>query len=225
MMIEDTEKQQFVNEFQELLDKLDELESPAFAENVSLMDFYKELCALKTEVKQESRQIKGALDSFKVVFNTLENSHQLLSNEMEQKAIQQANMAEDQAFSLLQPVLTDLLNLRDRLSSGLKALANYRPSLLSRILSKEHSHIQSFEQGQRMTLSYLDQALTSQHIKSTPTVGHPFDPLTMRAIATQYRDNVDIGIIIEEVQPGYFWRTKLLRFAEVTVNREEINHG
>jgi len=60
--------------------------------------------------------------------------------------------------------------------------------------------------------------LKKEGISRIETVGRPFDPGTMTAVATEPRVNLPPQSVLEEVVPGYSCRGEVLRLAHVKVS-------
>jgi molecular chaperone GrpE len=73
--------------------------------------------------------------------------------------------------------------------------------------------------GYDMSLQRVERALQQNGLERIACVGQPFDPETME-VAEVVRDPVRGGTeVIDELRPGYRWRGKLLRYAQVRVAR------
>jgi molecular chaperone GrpE len=203
---------------------LDELPDAALAEpgeenrQTDLYSLFAELAALKTEVRLESRQVKTAFDEFRAVFETLQASQSQLGGELDRA---RAALPE-QRRAALKPVLLELVELYDRLEAGLRALQNYRPTVLGRLLGlgrRERALLHAITEGQDISLRRLEQMLSNQQVAALAALGQPLDPHTMRAAEVEQRNDVDNGVVTEELRKGYTWQGELLRLAEVKVNR------
>lgn len=214
-------REQLLERFRAYLDELPDIapaEAGAESQRTDLYSLFAELAALKNEVRLESRQVKTALDEFRAVFETLQASQTQLGGELDRA---RAALPE-QRRAALKPVLLELVELHDRLAAGLRALRNYRPAVLSRLLGlgrRERTLLQAITQGQDISLRRLEQLLNSQQVVALPALGQPLDPHTMRAAEVEHRADVGNGIVTEELRVGYLWQGELLRLAEVKVNR------
>jgi molecular chaperone GrpE len=73
--------------------------------------------------------------------------------------------------------------------------------------------------GYDMSLQRLERTLRQSGLETIPAVGQPFDPETME-VAEVVRDPARTTTeVIGEVRPGYLWRGRLFRFAQVRVAR------
>ncbi|MDG4552052.1 MAG: nucleotide exchange factor GrpE [Candidatus Contendobacter sp.] len=214
-------KEQLLERFRAYLDELPDTALAEPGEETRQTDLYSlfgELVALKNEVRLESRQVKAAFDEFRTVFETLQASQTQLGDELDRA---RAALPE-QRRAALKPVLLELVELHDRLKAGLRILRNYRPTALSRLFGlgrRERALLQALVQGQDISLRRLEQLLNSQEVVALPALGQPLDPHTMRAAEVEQRGDVGNGIVTEELRQGYLWQGKLLRLAEVKVNR------
>ena len=58
----------------------------------------------------------------------------------------------------------------------------------------------------------------SQHqVRRIACVGRTFDPAQMTAVGLVHSPQVAPNTVVEELRPGYLWRDKIVRFAEVHV--------
>ncbi len=186
---------------------------------VDLFTLCKEFIALKTEVKQESRQFKNALDSFKEVFNTLQKSHDVLASELAERREMQLTETQKQRQALLKPLLLDLIELRDCLEIGAINAKNHNASWFSRLFRRQVAFIDSLSEGQAMTLRRVDRMLSQYEVQTLMTLEQPFDPQYMRAVAIEERADLPDGVVVTETRKGFVWKNEVLRTAEVTVNK------
>jgi len=224
-MLNTENKQYLMDEFANLMDQLqDNFHLPLQPDNtVDLFRLFQEMLALKTEVKQESRQFKTALDSFKEVFTLLQHSYDVLSQEsIKHRQEQQLNVQTLQREHI-KPLLLELIELRDRLAQGVAYSKNHSVSwfkkLFKPLFQREHALIQSMAAGQEMMLRRLDQLLGNYEVVALPTLHQPFDPVSMRAVAIEALSQYPSGIVVEESRKGFLWQGLVLRTAEVTVNK------
>ncbi len=214
-------KEQLLERFRAYLDELPDTvptEPGEESRRTDLYSLFAELAALKNEVRLESRQVKTAMDEFRAVFETLQTSQSQLGGELDRA---RAALPE-QRRAALKPVLLELVELYDRLEAGLRALQNYRPTVLGRLLGlgrRERVLLHAITEGQDISLRRLEQLLNNQQVFALAALGQPLDPHTMRAAEVEHRNDVGNGIVIEELRTGYLWQGELLRLAEVKVNR------
>ncbi len=179
------------------------------AEEIGLARLFTELAALRTEVHAEGRQAKDALALLRQSLETLERQCDHLER-----------AAELQRRQTLEPVLLDLVDLRDRLARGIDGLACWRPNWFRRLLlGRELDRLEAIVEGQRLTLERFDQWLLGLGLQPIDALGHPFDAERMRAAEIVSRSDLDDETVVAELRRGYLWQGRVLRPAEVAVNR------
>lgn len=214
-------KEQLVERFRAYLDAQDtrdaQLAETAERDEADSPDLYTllaEQAALKNEVKLESRQIKAALDQFRDLFDTLRQTNARLGEELER----QQQEAQQQQRETERALLLELLELRDRLQAGHDQARRYRPGLLAR-RGGAGTFVAGMADGSAMNLARLDGILTRRGVSPLPSVDHPFDPHTMHASDVVREANRQDGEVVSELRTGYLQHDRLLRSAEVIVNK------
>lgn len=133
-------------------------------------------------------------------------------------------------------LVLELLELRDRMQAGHDQAARYRPARggpglgaglgagLGLGLGRGNTtaatrFVAAMAEGMAMNLERLDATLARRGVQPLPAVGERFDPHTMVA-AEQARDPYRAeGDVVAELRKGFLYRGRLLRPAEVAVNR------
>lgn len=182
------------------------------------IDYLEELVVFRAEIREELEKHKEILKSFKEVFDTLKQSHNMLQAELKQKRQEQKAEQENQEQTLLRPILLEMIEIRDRIETGLGHYRNPRVRWWHRLLKQENLLLQSFKEGQLMTLRRLDQLLSRFDVGPIQAINHPFDPRAMRAIAIDSFPEKPKGQVTQEFRKGYAWKDEILRIAEVAVN-------
>jgi molecular chaperone GrpE len=222
-------REKLLSRFVAYLDGLEHDESgtvPAVAEEAreeaDLFSVFVELADLRSEVRTQSRLVKEALDQFRGVFDTLQASHAALEQELKRARAE----AHDRERALLKPLLLDIIDVRDRLSAGLKPAMATFPRWYERFRPKTKREAEEARrEGMRMTLRRIDKLLADRRIVATETVGRPFEPRLAAAVATIEDPTAADGIVVEEVRPGFLWQGELLRPAEVIVAKRHVRNG
>ncbi|TDO02524.1 nucleotide exchange factor GrpE [Halomonas ventosae] len=217
-------KEQLVERFRAYLEASDaqpeehaqraETRDTAEAESPDLFTLLAEQAALKNEVKLESRQIKAALDQFRELFDTLRQSNTRLGEELER----QQQSARDQQRDAERGLLLELLELRDRLRAGHEQARRYRPGFLAR-RGGAGTFVAAMADGSAMNLARLDEILARRGVNPLPSVGRVFDPHTMHATEVVREADRGEGEVVDELRSGYLQHDRLLRPAEVIVNK------
>lgn len=227
--MDETIREKLLSRFVAYLDGLDHGESgatsdaEAASEEADLFSVFVELAGLRNEVRTQSRIVKEALDRFRSVFDTLQASHAMLEQELKRARAD----AHGRERTLLQPLLLDIIDVRDRLAAGLKpAVATPPRRWYERFRPKaKRAAAEAWREGVRMTLRRVDRLLADQRIAAIETVGRPLDPRHAAAVATVEDAAAADGIVVEEVRPGFLWQGELLRPAEVIVARRDVRNG
>jgi len=76
-----------------------------------------------------------------------------------------------------------------------------------------------FREGFEMLRRRMDDVLKKHAIRRLDPRGEPLNPETMRVIAVVESQNVPSGYVVDVVRPGYLWRGKPIRFADVRAAR------
>lgn len=208
-------KEQLVDRFRAYLEASD---TPAAetgeADSPDLHTLLAEQAALKNEVKLESRQIKAALDQFRELFDTLRQTNTRLGEELER----QQQWARDQQRETERALLLELLELRDRLRAGHEQARRYRPGFLAR-RGGAGAFVSGMADGSAMNLARLDDILARRGVSPLSSVGKAFDPHTMHAAEAVQEPGRRDAEVVAELRTGYLQHDRLLRPAEVIVNK------
>lgn len=109
-------------------------------------------------------------------------------------------------------IYANLLEVLDELEL---ALSNGRSSNNAKILTE----------GVEMTLKKLKKMLASEGISEIACSGKAFDPKFHSAISTVECDDVDEGMVVEELRKGYAIQGRILRPAMVKVSVKKSQNG
>lgn len=173
-----------------------------------------ELAALKNEVKIESRQVKGALDQFRDVFDLVRQAQ----TRLEETELQRQEAERRNQQTAERDLLLELLELRDRLQSGCDQARRYNPGWLAR-RGKADAFVAGMVEGMAMNLQRLDDTLARRGVRALRVLGQRFDPQTMHAAEAGQDPAQADGLVLAEVRRGFVQGQRLLRAAEVVVNR------
>ena len=198
---------------------LDAVDEPAPEPDGDVPDLYTllaELSALKNEVKLESRQVRAALDQFGALFDTLREANTRLGDELgrqrEREALQRREGDHD--------LLLDLLDLRDRLQAGCNQARRYRPGWLVR-RGGAVAFVAGMADGLDMNLRRLDETLARRGVHPLEVLDRAFDPQTMHEADTRHDPAREVGLVVGELRRGFLQQGRLLRPAEVIVNKRD----
>jgi len=79
--------------------------------------------------------------------------------------------------------------------------------------------------GMKMIHEGLMKVLRDEGLEEIPAVGKKFDPYRHEVVGERSSEDCDAGTIIEEVQKGYMFKSKLLRASKVIVAKEGDEDG
>jgi molecular chaperone GrpE len=167
------------------------------------------LATMKTEANLQSRQLQTTL-------NQLAESLGILQHEMAKHHQQFA-----QQLKIESDMILDFLEIYDRLYAGYAIMKQYQPAATLFSFSNEQDigFITSLMQGQAMTLNRFEQVLQRHQVTPIETIGKILDPLIMTAVATVSRKDQKHGVVVEELRKGFLIQNRVLRLAEVKVNK------
>lgn len=74
---------------------------------------------------------------------------------------------------------------------------------------------ESLVDGYKLIQQRLDRAMQEHEIRRIECVGRPVDLLCMTVVDLTEDSGRPPGIVVEDVRPGYYWKTEVVRFAEV----------
>jgi len=210
------QKTELLADFQKFLEEASP-DSLKHHEQPDLNTLLSELTGLKTEVKAESRQFKHTLDALSSALETVQQDNKLLTTELAAYSERQARQQDETMRSML----LEMVDLYDRLSSGVDVLQKYRPvnTLFKHSQKKDIRFIERFSQGQQMSMKRFEQLLQSHQVIAVNCVGKEFDPLTMNAVETGEDTQIFNGIVLQELRRGFLYQDQVLRLAEVKVNK------
>ena len=216
-MLDAETKERLIEQFRAGLDASeDEADDPG--EALDLHTLLAEMAALKNEVRLQARQFKTALEQMQTLSEAQREQNDRLVRDLE-RARSQAADAKGQAERGL---LLGLLELRDRLQSGLDMQTGWRPSPMQRLLGGERRFVQSLREGSTLTLQRLDELLAGYRVRGIAAVGQALDPQCMHAVATEWEPQAGEGVVLRELRRGFYQGTELLRAAEVIVNKSIV---
>lgn len=215
-------KAQLLDSFSTYLDGIDALAgADSDSDTASAPDLFtllSELSALGNEVKLQARQFKSTLDEQRARFDALRDANarvdaeQTRRRELEQAAEQRTR----------QDLLLELIELRDRLGAGHEQALRFRPGWLG---GDSKAFVGSMAEGMAINLRRLDETLARRGVRRFPVLGRPFDPHRMHAAELARDPSRPVGEVVKELRRGYLHHDKLLRPADVMVNRPTPTTG
>lgn len=217
-MMDAAARERLLARFSAYLETVEAEPSETAVDSPDLYTLLAELSALKGEVKIESRQVKAALDQFGALFDTLRADNARLADDLARQREREVLQRRDAERDLL----LDLLDLRDRLQAGHEQARRYRPGWLAR-RGGAARFVGDLAQGMALTLRRLDEVLSRRGVRPVECLGQPFDPQTMHASGTRHDPGREPGRVLEELRQGFLQQGRLLRAAEVIVNKGDAD--
>jgi len=219
-MSTEVQKNELLEDFQKYLEQ-NNLDSFAAQEQPDLHSLLSEMTGLKTEVKAEARQFKSTLDTLSSALTIVQEDNKTLAAEL----LAYGQRLEQQQEKLMRTMLLQMVDMYDRLNTGVEVLQNYQPvnRLFKKSRPKDVHFIERFKEGQLMTLRRFEQALSEHQVRVIDCVGKRLDPVTMSAVETEQDVTQENGIVLQELRTGFLFKGQVLRLAEVKVNK--INRG
>ncbi len=214
------QKNELLEDFQTYLEQND-LDPFTAQGQPDLHSLLSEMTGLKTEVKAEARQFKNTLESLSSALTTVQEDNKTLAAEL----VAYGQRLEQQQEKLMRTMLLQMVDMYDRLNTGVEVLQNYQPvkGLFKKSRPKDVHFIGRFKEGQVMSLKRFEQLLAEYQVQAIDCVGKHFDPVTMSAIETTQDVTHENGMVLQELRKGFLFKAQVLRLADVKVNK--INRG
>jgi len=226
--MDETTKTALLEQFRGYLETLEEEEAPAPGNDlpgIDLHTLFTELAGLRNEVKLESRQVKQALDHSRELVDALQENNRRLSGEL--SALRRAE--EELREEAQRELLLELLELRDRLADGARHIRAFTPRglverfLFGRAKGRIKPLIAGTGEGLEMGLRRIDALLQRNGVRPIESRERKLDPMRMQAVSVTHDPSREEGVVVNELRRGYLRGGKVLRLAEVVVNKQDAN--
>jgi len=218
-MSTETQMNALLEEFQQFLEQSTE-SGFSSDEQPDLNTLLVEMAGLKSEVKAESRQFKNTLDTLSSALAAVQEDNKTLTDELRTSSERMQNRQNE----ALRTLLLEMVDIYDRLLGSVEILRNYRPAaaLFGHSRKKDVDFIRQLQEGQAMTIRRYAQLLQRYHVTPVDCIDRQFDPVTMHAVETGCDPERENGIVLEELRKGFLLHDRVLRLAEVRVNKIEL---
>lgn len=149
---------------------------------------------LKKESEEKDKRLREYIAAYKEQTGENDEIRQRLQKDNENRLDQfKANL-----FSRLAPILDNLKRAQDA--------------------SKSSQDFNILEQGIAMVIKQFSRELEDNDVTVIPTVGRKFDPKTDEAFMTEVTDDPEKdNIILQELEPGYMYKDRMIKPAKVKV--------
>ena len=184
------------------------------------------------ENNEENKKVSNSTNTDEPQNEADSNEEENIENEEEKLQEEIRNLKEDKIR-----VLAEMENLRKRfdrekIDSIKYGSVSFARDILSpgdnleRALSainQEEDHSQSIRnliEGLKMVQKELSSALEKNGISKINSINEKFDPNLHQAMMEVERDDIEEGIVVQEIQTGYMMHDRLLRPAMVGVSKK-----
>jgi molecular chaperone GrpE len=219
-------------------DSLAPQNSPAHAggsPGVDLFTLVGQFTALRHEVNLQTKAARAAVEQ------NAEVLRQLADRDEPEEADEEP---EPDADEILRPAVKAVIDIADalvlshkqaeKLRDGAASLLNgdavqHRPGFLARLFGAPASPPPDLDalrklaagvaDGYAMSLRRVERLLPTWEVEPVRCTNEVFDPERMEVVEVVGDTGRPPGTVVEEVRPGYRWRGKLVRYAQVKVAR------
>jgi hypothetical protein len=211
-------KAQLRAQFESWLAGIDEIPEPeADVEEPDSYSVYEELTALRNESRRGNRKSAEVFSQFGVSLGEFQGEMKRLREQLNRIESAQAGPANALPRSHCLG-LVEILDRIYRLGAALERAP--RPGRFSGYFSRPwEAAWESLRQGFSILTAHIEKLLEHSGIRRVETLGQPFDPVSMVAIALVTSNERPADTVVEQFSPGYFWREEVLRPAEVKISK------
>jgi len=210
-------KQNALDDFADWLKHLPQApeQAPVSADNCDLFTLLREFSALRQEIKFQNREQHLSLQSLTNLQSDYERALQTFNTAVTSIDNMRGTVLDQAELKIAMP----FLDIRDALVRGLAAA-----QFSDHLSGDRHPGMAGIVQGYEMALRRFDRALAQIDIQTIATVGRPFDAAEMKAVGTACQHEQAAGVVLEEHLSGFKRNGRVIRTAEVIVNRHELGH-
>lgn len=183
-------------------------------EACDLYTLLSEFSALRQEIRMQNREQNKSVETLSSFIDAYNDAKALFRLKSEELIEFEEKIRQDSEKRAVIP----FLEMRDALVRGHKA--SQEVSKAKGFLRSAPRGIEGVIEGYEMAIRRFDNALAAVNIHLVETVGHPFDPKTMRAIEKRTVPGTEGGIVVEEQLSGFVREDEIIRTAEVVVSEE-----
>jgi molecular chaperone GrpE (heat shock protein) len=203
-------------QFEAWLEELDEIPElapgSATPDAPDLFSFYAQWIAASAEARKANRRTAEAFSQWGDALGRFDGDLKLLREQLQRLAAAAPSEGMSRAHCL---VLAELL---DRLQRLARAFAAPPPASWWGGTGPWRRAWENQRQALDILLGHLESLLKKEGLTPVETLGRPFDPATMTAVAAEPDNSRPDQTILEEIAPGYRLRGELLRAAQVKVS-------
>ncbi|MDB6152187.1 MAG: grpE 1 [Chthoniobacteraceae bacterium] len=207
-------------QFEAWLAGLDEIPVPETEDaEPDVYSVYEELTALRNESRRGNRKSAEVFSQFGVSLGEFQGEMKRLREQLIRIESAQAGPAQTLPRSHCLG-LVEILDRVYRLGAALERAP--RPGRVLSYFSRPwEAAWQSLSHGFSILTAHLEKLLEHSGIRRVETLGQPFDPVSMVAVALVVTSERPAGIVVEQLSAGYRWRDEVLRPAEVKISKPQ----
>jgi molecular chaperone GrpE len=218
---------------------------PGASEGVGLLQLVEEFTALRHDAKLQTKSVRGLAERLEPALAAMQQAAESFSaveaNETEAarraaRPLVEALMELDEALARGRAVidaarrrfLEDLTGrVAEELDNHLLGLPAWRrwlcaswcrrvrETLVQRAALAQRDVFDSLLEGYDLIVARLQRAMKEAELYRIECAGRPVDPNLMNVVEAVDDPLRPPGIVLDVVRPGYYWKGKVLRFAEV----------
>jgi molecular chaperone GrpE (heat shock protein) len=201
----------------ESVEQMSEAQEPTDAPD--LYSLYEELTALRNESRQGNRKAAEVFSRFDESLGRFQDEIRRLPDQLSRLESTPGNQAALPRSFLL--ALVELVDRMHRLGAALERSPQPRRFAFWSPDGRWRKAWANWQHGFSILVTHFEKLLEQAGVQRLDTVGTPFDPVTMFAVATIAPNGRPLNVVVEEVAPGYRWRDEVLRAAEVKITKAE----
>jgi molecular chaperone GrpE len=210
-------KDALLDDFETWLEQLEVIHDPEEEEEQSpdLYSFYEQLAAANAETRKANRRTAEVISQWGETLARFDESLSPLRQSVADLAAAQPKPDEMSRAHCL--ALIEVMDRLERIAAAFES-----PPRSSWWAGKNAAWHQAWEaQRQALTivLGHLRDLLKNQGVTRLDTMGKPFDPSAMNAVAVDQDVSRPVQVVLEEIAAGYARHDELLRLAQVKVSR------
>ncbi len=210
-------KEQTISDFKVWISQVENHSDPKEGDAMDGCDLFTllaEFVSLKKQIQLQNREQSKNIKCLKDFNEFAQQGHAILSlldEKMDRLNAREKKIKED----ALETAIKAFLDVRDTLVRGVDS----GEKLGSASFLFGRKKIADIIEGHGMALRKFDLSLAMLDTFPIDTNNKEFNPGTMMAVDTQHRDGVKNGMVIDEICGGFTRKNKVIRPAQVMVNR------
>ena len=209
-------KTQLRAQFEAWLEEVDEIpEECEPAETPDLYSLFEELAALRNESRQGNRKSAEVFSQVGASLGQFDAELKRLREQMSRsEPANKQSIPRSECLALVQ-ILDRMHRLRAALEREPKpsGLPFFKPD------GAWKEAWENLRQGFSIVTMHLETLIQQAGVRPMVTLGAPFDPVCMVAVAAIPSPENAPNTVLEEISPGYHWRDEVLRPAEVSISK------